>query len=96
MCFPSRYILNFKWEREGDMSTVNSSAVDFQLSMESFLVGGEKVERTFPLLLTTSKIQAKLFSMEIKVSQECDLQHTFLFIHLFIQQTSEYLLFARD
>ena len=51
MCFPSRYILNFKWEREGDMSTVNSSAVDFQLSMESFLVGGEKVERTFPLLL---------------------------------------------
>lgn len=33
------------------MSTVNSSPVDFQLSMESFLVGGEKVERTFPLLL---------------------------------------------
>ena len=48
--------------------------------------------------LTTAppgKPKAQLFSMEIKVFQERDLQHTFLFIHLFIQQTSEYLLFAR-
>ena len=51
MLFPFQPDFNFKIRKKRDISTVRMLIMDLGVLIEGFLIGRQKVERAFPLLL---------------------------------------------